>query len=104
MRTDDNRMNPKHQWWDVFVELLTNQQGVKLEQAPDGGIKWQCTNDENLPLTMKILGAMHGVDAIGSRAYFHSEGAFCDCEVLWNLADPGVTQILAGAARMQKLG
>lgn len=86
MRTDDNRMNPRHPRWDEFVELLSHAEGIKIAVNKDDEVHWECPNDENLPLTVRILGQMHGVDVIGSRTYFHSEGAFCDCEVLWNLA------------------
>lgn len=81
------RENPR---WEEFVKRLYGPEGCNFRRDPDGVIRNDCGLEResgvDRPLARRILEDMD-CDVDGSLAYFVEHGGYCDCEILYNVAD-----------------
>ncbi len=78
-------MTPNHPRWKEFVRLLEGADGVNYRQER-GRIVWDCSH--NFRSVAAILARM-GLEADEIERtfqFFTRRGAYCDCEVLLNVA------------------
>ena len=82
-------MTPQHPRFDEFIERLYGPEGCNWQEGIPGDIEsttWECNNEQNRPLSRKILAAMGAteVEIVASLAEFEEFGGYCDCEVVMN--------------------
>ena len=75
-------MTPLSSRWTEFIGRLEGEGGCNFRRKEDGNIVWNC--DGTFKHTVDILEDM-GYDPYGSMTYFRSHGAYCDCEILFNV-------------------
>lgn len=63
-------MTEQHPKWGMFTDILYSR---------------RCNH--SLDNSRMILSCMNGVDVPKSLEYFQKNGADCDCEILWNIAE-----------------
>jgi hypothetical protein len=90
-------MTKHHPQWDEFCDRLEGPDGVNPQPGPrtnpDGtvseGWSWTCAGGNDKSLASRILIAMGFTNeqVAASLAYFESKGGFCDCEILFNVAE-----------------
>ncbi len=83
----DEIMTTEHKYWKKFVYLLQGSEGCdgkeKIKGNPDS-FTWKCNKD--LSLTKNILKKYFpNVDVEHTLQYFEDNGAYCDCEILFNI-------------------
>lgn len=78
-------MGPGKIGWQEFMKALMGPTGLDFHLDSRGGTQWDCPHDIDLPLARRVLGPMLGVNVEATILFFHCRGAFCDCEILWNL-------------------
>ena len=90
-------MTKHHPRWDEFCDRLEGPDGINAQPGPhtnpDGTVtedwSWTCAGGNDKSLASKILIAMGFTNeqVAVSLTYFESEGGFCDCEILFNVAE-----------------
>lgn len=81
-------MSIDHPRWTEFIDRLAGKEGCNVRSSKKHGFTWDCDNSAAFPLASKILTAMGASsgDIENSIAYFKEHSAYCDCEILWNVA------------------
>lgn len=79
---EDKIMTPCNKKWNDFINKLTKK--VNFRDV-NGKTTWNCNATSKMPLSCSILKAMK-MDIKSSKEYFTSNGAGCDCEILFNIA------------------
>jgi len=87
-------MGPGKIGWQEFRKALTGLTGLNLHPDGHGGILWYCPHDIELPIARRVLEPMEGENVEASILFFHCRGAFCDCEILWNIDEDDELQAL----------
>lgn len=82
----NNTMTPQHDRWPEFFMRLEGPEGCNFREAESGKIVWNCEGGTNKSKATAILSLM-GMDTDSSLAYFEAHGGYCDCEILFNVAD-----------------
>jgi hypothetical protein len=88
---DTNQMmTPSHPQWQEFADTLAGPEGCDFKDNPDPAkITWTCSGGRECPKARTILQTM-GCERGWSEAsilFFASQGAHCDCEILFNVED-----------------
>lgn len=78
-------MTPQHPKWNEFYARLQGPEGCDFRKDPKRKWVWKCKGGEDKSYTKKILKNMRNIDVSKSLQFFEKEGAFCDCEILFNL-------------------
>ena len=79
-------MTPEHPRWKEFVKRLEGPEGIN-RRTVEGKHLFDCPGKFNKPLARKILKAMGVLDIKGTMNYFNEHGGYCDCEIVWNIAE-----------------
>lgn len=79
-QTHPDVMSKGHPRFDEFVSRLEGPEGCNLSEE-------SCTCHHNHDFAAEILADMGGIDIPGSIEYFQEHGGWCDCEILFNVAD-----------------
>lgn len=84
-------MTPNHPLWKMFHSLLSclwkGKKGCNFRKNKKDEVVWNCEGTYERKKTKKILKLIKGINIEKSLKYFDKCGAWCDCEVLWNI-DP----------------
>jgi hypothetical protein len=72
-------LTPQSPRWKEFVNALGKACGFREDSDT-----WQCDHDYRR--AEKIMLAMGGIDIPRTLEYFQSNGGWCDCEILFNVA------------------
>jgi len=75
-------MTTENERWNEFVTRLAGEEGCNFTE--DG--KWQCSGKSERPFATNILEKMGNIDIPATMEYFEEHGGFCDCEILFNVA------------------
>ena len=78
-------MKPGHPQWEEFVDKLAGSDGLDVRETKGHEIVSLCDGDEDRPVCRKILAEFKDIDIEGSLELFIGYGAYCDCEVLFNV-------------------
>lgn len=78
-------MTPEAPGWEAFVDALILACNVQSEEP--GVVSWKCQND--FSQAQAILSDLPDIDSAATLEYFKLHGAFCDCEILWYIAENG---------------
>jgi hypothetical protein len=87
-------MTPDHPQWDAFLAQLAGPAACHFRHEPPEStrledFKWTCGGGTDKSFTLGILTEM-GLDAEAiaeSVDYFDAHGGYCDCEILFNVAN-----------------
>lgn len=79
-------MTVAHPRWDEFCERLAGPEGCNFSADETGKVTGHC-NGKDLRLARTLLAAMGltAAEVEESCAYFARHGAYCDCEILFNV-------------------
>jgi hypothetical protein len=81
------RMTPRHPRWAEFVAIMSGPLGCNFQEE-HGKTTWQCDGGTDKKLATRTLRERFpDVDVAGSLAYFEQHGGYCDCEILFTVAD-----------------
>jgi Protein of unknown function (DUF2695) len=86
IQISDNAMTKEHPRWEEFLERLEGPEGCNFREAAPGKTVWNCAGGDDKSLATAILTDM-GASIEESLAYFEAHGGYCDCEILFNVAD-----------------
>ncbi len=79
-------MSPLHPRWAEFLRRLAADEGIEVVEhvGPDGPyLTYGCSG--RMAFARAILESMGDVDVEQTMALFENCGAFCDCEIVFNL-------------------
>jgi len=79
-------MNPSHPLWEEFCERLEGPEGCDFQKDEYDHITWNCKGGHDKPKARTILATMY-IDIESSLKYFEEHGGYCDCEILFNVAE-----------------
>jgi hypothetical protein len=78
-------LTPDHPRWPEFITRLSD---ALTRGLPEG--TWRCGDDGSGGSPHRyaeaVMAELGGVDIDGTLAFLDEHGAFCDCEILFNLA------------------
>lgn len=83
-------MTPWHPRWIEFLSRLEAPEGCSFQVGADSlpnSTTWLCSCRSNKDKAIKILETMDGVNIPASLRYFERKGGFCDCQILFNVAN-----------------
>ena len=84
-------MTREHPRGEEFCARLEGPDGCDFHKKDDGKWGWHCKGGRDKTFATQILQAMgkqdEPFDIPASLAYFDSNGGYCDCEILFNVAD-----------------
>lgn len=82
-------MTPAHPAWDDFCERLEGVEGCNFHYDDDEGkTRWTCSAKQSYEHAFAILRAhWPDVDLGASATYWQEHGGYCDCEILFNVAE-----------------
>ena len=83
---ENEMMAPEHPDWEAFLELLEGPEGCDFHEDPVAGATWKCSGSGFALATQILERHFPEVDLAETLAYFETCGAFCDCEILFNVA------------------
>lgn len=78
-------MTPQHPKWEEFLVRLEGPEGCNFQEDEAGKISWKCKGGKDKSKAATILTTIPDIDIDKSLRYFESRGAYCDCEILFNL-------------------
>jgi hypothetical protein len=79
-------MSKEHPLWNKFIKELAGPKYIDYTKKK-GFVEFRC--DTTFKMTKEILESMDGIDIDKSIKYFNDNGAYCDCEILMNIARLG---------------
>jgi hypothetical protein len=81
-------ISPGHDRWEEFCERLAGPQGVNFRNDENGELRWDC-DSHNIIYAVRILQQMGFGEATinASLSYYREHGGYCDCEILFNVAN-----------------
>ena len=87
-------MNKNHSRWKEFLYRLEGSEGCNFQGNFDDegeliteSVTWECSGGNNKDFAIAILFDMGNIDIEKSLKYFEDNGGYCDCEILFNVAD-----------------
>ena len=82
-------LTPKHSRWDEFAERLEGPEGCNFTEDSAGKARWKCGGGRDQSLARAILHDMNtgDIDVKGTLTYCTEHGGYCDCEIIFNVAD-----------------
>jgi hypothetical protein len=95
---DADLMTPEHPNWHDFLDRLEGPDGCNFHNRTPGNpdtLTWTCdSGDTSCPIARRLLADMGFTDAAidCSIMFFHSEGGFCDCEIVLNVGWGGAEE------------
>jgi len=74
--------------WEEFCDRLAGPEGCNPRKDSTGKDTWTCSGDDHFGSARAILTRMgfSAEQVAASLTYFESQGGFCDCEILFNMA------------------
>ena len=78
-------MQPSHPKWWVFLDRLAGAEGCDFQRDPDDGYRWRCGCKLGRNRAAEFLHEA-GADVAASLTSFASQGADCDCKILFIIA------------------
>jgi hypothetical protein len=84
------RMDKKNPKWKAFIKRLEGPEGCNFkETGKKDDFTWTCAGGKDKTLATKILKDMglSEADIAASMEYFEDNGGYCDCEIIFNVAD-----------------
>ena len=75
-------MNRDHPRWGEFIERLAGRCDIQ-----EDGFARNCLGGRDKSKAIAIMESMGDIDIPASLAFFVRRAGFCDCEILFNVAD-----------------
>jgi len=81
-------MNTKHPNFDKFCQLLEGEEGCNFRKNEKGETIWNCKGRTDKSFATAILKKhFPKVNTKKTLQYFEENGGYCDCEILFNIAN-----------------